>query len=119
MKLGAVKMKDKNDFRTDEIFPVPARRGRRPANGVAAQTPADRQRAYRQRLAAKPPAPSPESLRIAELERQCAALAEEVGRLRADNIRLHAHNVEMANRLNDRANLFAPLRGMLAQEGIL
>lgn len=41
-------MKDANDTKTQEIFPLPKKRGRRPISNP--KTPAERARAYRARL---------------------------------------------------------------------
>lgn len=79
-------------------------------------TAAEKQRAYRQRRASKPLVPSPEDMRIAELETRCAALAAENAQLRAENERLYSHNVQMANHQAGFARSFQPLFDFLAEE---
>lgn len=41
-------MKDKNDSKTSELFPVPPRRGRPPGRNADSMTNVERQRKYRQ-----------------------------------------------------------------------
>ena len=93
-------MRQQDDTKTTEIFPMPAKRGRKPTG--QAKSGAEREAARRKKKA----------------EEQAALLAE-LDRLKAENARLLADNQEMAKRLlrqEPMATIAGPLFDFLENE---